>query len=81
MTTIKRASSPPAQAMKRYRSRMRAQGLRLVQLWVPDVRSRSFAAEFKRQALAVARHESRSSGERHEIDAFLAEQDDAGWTA
>lgn len=33
---------------------MRAQGLRPVQIWVPDVRSPDFAAEAQRQALRVA---------------------------
>ncbi|MFN8202992.1 MAG: antitoxin MazE-like protein [Solirubrobacteraceae bacterium] len=36
------------------RRRMREQGLRPVQVWVPDVRSREFAAEAERQASAVA---------------------------
>jgi Protein of unknown function (DUF3018) len=38
-----------------YRARLRAQGLRPVQIWVPDVRSASFKAEAHRQSLAVAR--------------------------
>jgi hypothetical protein len=33
---------------------MRSQGLRLIQFWVPDVRSPEFAAEAHRQSLAVA---------------------------
>ncbi len=37
-----------------YRARMRAQGLRPVQIWVPDVRSAEFASEAHRQSLAVA---------------------------
>lgn len=36
--------------MKTYRSRKQASGLRLVQLWVPDTRSRHFAAECRRQS-------------------------------
>lgn len=38
-----------------YRRRMREQGLRPVQVWVPDVRTEAFAAEARRQALTVAR--------------------------
>ena len=34
---------------------MRRQGLRPIQIWVPDVRSPEFAAEAHRQSLAVAR--------------------------
>ena len=36
--------------MRSYRARMQASGLRLVQLWVPDTRSKRFAAECKRQS-------------------------------
>ena len=38
-----------------YRSRLRAQGLRPVQIWVPDVRSPRFVEEAHRQAAAVAK--------------------------
>jgi hypothetical protein len=37
-----------------HRQRLRAQGLRPVQIWVPDVRSAEFAEEAHRQAQAVA---------------------------
>lgn len=40
-----------------YRERMRAKGLRPVQLWIPDTRSPEFAAEAHRQSLAVANSE------------------------
>ena len=36
------------------RARLRAQGLRPVQVWVPDTRSSAFAAEAHRQSQAVA---------------------------
>lgn len=36
--------------MRGYRTRKQAAGLRLVQLWVPDTRSKRFAAECKRQS-------------------------------
>ena len=36
--------------MRGYRARKQASGLRLVQLWVPDTRSRRFAAECRRQS-------------------------------
>lgn len=35
--------------MRGYRARKQASGLRLIQLWVPDTRSKRFAAECKRQ--------------------------------
>ncbi|MBG6212919.1 MULTISPECIES: antitoxin MazE family protein [Cryobacterium] len=37
-----------------HRDRMREQGFRLVQVWVPDVRSESFALEAHRESVAVA---------------------------
>ena len=39
--------------MKGYRARKQATGLRLIQLWVPDTRSKRFAAECKRQCKIV----------------------------
>ena len=38
-----------------HRRRLRKKGFRPVQMWVPDTRSRAFAAEAHRQSLAVAR--------------------------
>jgi len=42
------------QKMKKYRERLRAAGLRPVQIWVPDTRSGQVAAEVRRQSLLVA---------------------------
>lgn len=49
-------SSPKSSRAKvqAYRARLRRQGLRPVQIWVPDVRSPAFRAEAHRQSLAVA---------------------------
>ena len=41
--------------MRAHRERLRAQGLRPIQICVPDVRSPAFAAEAHRQSAAVAR--------------------------
>jgi hypothetical protein len=38
-----------------HRARMRRQGLRPVQIWVPDVRAAGFAAEASRQSAMAAR--------------------------
>ena len=46
--------------VRRYRERLRKQGLRPIQIWVPDVRSPDFQAEAHRQSAAVAQ----SAGER-----------------
>ncbi|MSU51442.1 MAG: DUF3018 family protein [Opitutus sp.] len=35
--------------MQAYRDRLRAQGLRPVQIWVPDIHARGFQAEIRRQ--------------------------------
>ena len=40
--------------VRRYRQRMRDQGMRPIQLWVADVRAPGFAAEAHRQSAAVA---------------------------
>ena len=41
--------------VRAYRDRLRKQGLRPIQLWVPDTRSPDFAAEAHRQSLLAAR--------------------------
>ena len=41
--------------VRQHRLRLRAQGLRPVQLWVPDVRVPAFRQAARDQALAVAR--------------------------
>lgn len=50
------ASRPKPSRVKvgEHRARLRAQGLRPIQIWVPDVRAPSFQAEARRQSLAVA---------------------------
>jgi hypothetical protein len=37
-----------------HRQRLREQGLRPIQIWVPDVRSPAFRSEAHRQSLAIA---------------------------
>jgi hypothetical protein len=41
--------------VRAHRERLRKQGLRPIQIWVPDVRSEAFAREAHRQSLAAAR--------------------------
>ena len=43
--------------VREHRRRLRAQGLRPVQVWVPDVRSPEFAEEAHRQSALVAASE------------------------
>ncbi|HEY1832518.1 MAG TPA: antitoxin MazE family protein [Acidimicrobiales bacterium] len=40
--------------VRAHRARLRAEGLRPVQIWVPDVRSAQFATEAHRQSALVA---------------------------
>ncbi len=40
--------------VRAHRAKLRREGLRPVQIWVPDVRSPSFKAKAHRQSLAVA---------------------------
>lgn len=47
-------SSRSKHKVQAHRDRLRRQGLRPIQIWVPDVRSPEFAAEARRQSLAVA---------------------------
>ena len=44
--------------VRAHRARLRAQGLRPVQIWVPDVTAKEFAAEAHRQSRAVAASEA-----------------------
>ncbi len=39
--------------VRAHRERLRRRGLRPIQIWVPDVRSRTFAREAHRQSLLV----------------------------
>lgn len=49
-----RSAKPTKMKVQEHRDRRRAQGLRPIQIWVPDVRAPSFRAEAHRQSLAVA---------------------------
>ena len=50
------ASSPKPSRVKvrEHRERLRGQGLRPIQIWVPDVRAPAFRSEAHRQSLAEA---------------------------
>ena len=58
MTTRARAKARPRTSrdkVRTHRERLRAQGMRPIQIWVPDTRSPAFKAQAHRQSLAVAR--------------------------
>ncbi|MCM0019289.1 MAG: antitoxin MazE family protein [Tagaea sp.] len=62
-TTAKRKTARPQKTerqkkaarekVRAHRARLRAQGLRPIQFWVPDVRSPDFLAEAKRQCFLL----------------------------
>ncbi len=62
------ASKPKPSRLKvrEHRDRLRRQGLRPIQIWVPDVRAPTFRLEAHRQSLAVA-----ASAHAREDQAFI----------
>ncbi len=52
--------------VREHRERLRAQGLRPIQIWVPDVRSAVFLSEAHRQSVVVA-----ASHQANEDQAFI----------
>ena len=60
------ATSSSRDKVRDHRARMRAQGMKLVQMWVPDMNSPAFRAEARRQSRLVA-----SSPHAAEDQAFL----------
>ncbi|TMK24818.1 MAG: DUF3018 family protein [Actinobacteria bacterium] len=61
--------------VRQYRERLRQQGLRPLQIWVPDVRAPAFAAEAHRQSVAIAASE-READDQAFVDAISAQWDD-----
>lgn len=59
--------------VREHRERLRSQGLRPIQIWVPDVRAPSFRSEAHRQSLAVA-----ASAHAREDQAFIDAVSDWG---
>ena len=59
--------------VRAHRKRLRQQGLRPIQIWVPDVRAASFRSEAHRQSRAVA-----ASLEAREDQAFIEAASDWG---
>jgi hypothetical protein len=47
-------AKPSSIKVREHRQRLREQGLRPIQIWVPDVRSPAFQLEAHRQSAAVA---------------------------
>ncbi len=73
------ASNPKPSRVKvrEHRERLRGQGLRPIQIWVPDVRAPAFRSEAHRQSLAVAASPHASEDQAF-IDAVSAMDFDEG---
>ncbi|MHB1303808.1 MAG: antitoxin MazE family protein [Acidiphilium sp.] len=67
------SSKPSRTKVRQHRERLRAQGLRPIQIWVPDMRAPSFRSEAHRQSLAVT-----ASAHAHEDQAFIDAASDRG---
>lgn len=60
---------PSRVKVREHRERLRRQGLRPIQIWVPDVRAPAFRSEAPRQSLTVAAS-SRADEDQAFIDAL-----------
>ena len=55
MTSVSELKPKPSRIkVAEYRARLRAQGLRPIQIWVPDITAPSFKSEARRQSAEVA---------------------------
>lgn len=57
--------------VRKHRESLRAQGLRPIQIWIPDTRRPGFAEEARRQSLAIARDKKHEKEIFDFIDAVL----------
>jgi hypothetical protein len=64
-----------AQRVQKHRVALRAAGLRPVQIWVPDTRRAGFAAECRRQCLALRKGRAETNSLRWRLSAA----DTEGW--
>lgn len=75
------APSKPKQSRakdRHRRKRLRALGLRPIQIWVPDVRAPAFRSEAHRQSLAVERS-AKAREDQAFIDAVSDRGDERAW--
>jgi hypothetical protein len=66
MVRVRTTAGAGADRVRDHRNRLRAQGLRPIQIWVPDVRSAAFVEQAHDQSLAV-----RSSAGAADDQAFI----------
>ncbi len=77
MLHVMAKESSTARSVKRYRTKMRRAGLRLIQLWIPDTRAQGFAEECHRQSLAASKHRR---AEQQVLTCLDETRDTEGWT-
>jgi len=65
-----------AERVRKRRAALRAQGLRPVQIWVPDTRRPGFAEECRRQCLLTAEADRADPEMLDALDAALMDLDD-----
>ena len=68
-------ASRASERMRAYRERLSRQGLRPVQWWLPDTRSRRFRAEARRQSLLLRNDPQ----EREVLDFIESASDRESW--
>ena len=61
--------------VREYRQRLRAQGLRPIQIWVPDVRAPEFVAGARRQSALIAASAYEADDQAF-VDAISVDWDD-----
>lgn len=61
--------------VREHRQRLKEQGLRLIQIWVPDVRAPEFVAEAHRQSVLIAASEHESDDQAF-VDAISVNWDE-----
>jgi hypothetical protein len=66
MASKPKPPKPSREKVREHRERLREQGLRPIQIWVPDVRARAFRSQAHRQSVAVA-----ASARAREDQAFI----------
>lgn len=66
--------SSTRERVSEHRRRLRAQGLRPIQIWVPDVRAAEFVTEAHRQSVAIATSEHDASDQAF-VDAITVDWD------
>lgn len=69
-------SAESRKRVARHREKLRAQGLRPIQIWVPDTSAPGFAEEARRQSLAI-RHSPEETEIMDWLEAVSAWPDDA----